>query len=221
MINTLKIKETEERKIYVTTDTHFNHDREFIWGVRGYISNKDHTDSIINDINSLVRPNDILIHNGDFCLNTTREMLDTLLDRINCQNIYYVWGNHNNPLQKIYNEQCSKLLPQTEPDFPITETYPLRYKNLVFVGNYLEAFINGRVYVFCHYPIYVWNGMKDGVIHCCGHSHYNLPFSQADDLTAKVLDVGWDGFKQPYSPKEIVAICEKKGLLKVDHHQKK
>jgi len=222
MINTLKIKETEERKVYITSDTHFNHDREFIWGVRGYLNNQDHTDSIINDINSLVRPNDILIHCGDFCLNTTREMLDVLLDRINCQNIYYIWGNHNNPLQKVYNERCSLLnLGKEEPGVSNTEVYPIRYKNLVFMGNYMEAFINGRAFVFCHYPIYVWNNMKDGVIHCCGHSHYSLPFSQAEDLTAKILDVGWDGFKQPYSPKEIESIAAKKGLLKVDHHQKK
>jgi len=220
MNNTLRIKETEEQKVYVSTDTHLNHDRPFIWESRGYLSSKDHTDSIITDINSIVRPNDILIHCGDFCLNTTEKQFEELLSRILCQNIYYIWGNHNNPLWNIYRREVAKLQNTESLEFGQREVYPFRYRNMVFMGNYIESLINGRCFVFAHYPIYVFNFMKDGAIHCCGHSHYNLPLSQAEDKTSKIIDVGWDGFRQPYSIKEIIAIADTKGTMKVDHHKK-
>lgn len=224
---TVRITETEDRKVYVTSDTHFNHDKPFIWEARGYTSSKHHTDSIIEDINSLVRPNDILIHNGDLCLNTTEEQCNVLLSRINCQNIYMIWGNHNNPLWKIYQREAANFLKglvgndwDVVNPVPNVEVYPLRYRNLMFMGNYMEALINGKCFIFSHYPIYVFNYMKDGAIHCCGHSHYSLPLSQAEDKTAKIIDVGWDGFNQPYTIKELIAIADTKGLMKVDHHQK-
>src|SRR5271155_4208587 len=98
----LKIKQTEEGKVYWTSDLHLNHNRDFVFGARGFKSSQEHTDFIINKINEVVRPNDILMNAGDFCLNTDESGFNSLLARINCQNMYTLWGNHNNPVWKIY-----------------------------------------------------------------------------------------------------------------------
>jgi hypothetical protein len=61
--------------------------------------------------------------------------------------------------------------------------------------------------------------MKDGARMICGHSHYALPFSQADNLDAKILDISWDGFARPLSTEEVVSVMNKKKVFQAgDHH---
>jgi len=106
----LKFKQTDNQKIYWISDTHLNHNKDFVYAARGHSSSREHTDFIINKINEFVRPNDILFHAGDFCLNTDESGLNELLARIQCQNIYLLWGNHPNPLWKIYKKEISQWL---------------------------------------------------------------------------------------------------------------
>lgn len=242
MNKVLKIRQTENQKVYWISDTHLNHNPKWqvpLWEARGFKSSDEHTDGIINKINEIVRPDDILMHAGDFCLNTEESGCNELLARIKCQNIYILWGNHNNPLWKIYQREVSKqfytkgytsrvLNVQTNQyeaggamELPLTdaEIYPFRYKNLVFFGNYLEVVVDGQYFVMAHYPVHVWNHVKDGAKMICGHSHYGLPFSQADNLEAKILDVGWDAYARPLSTKEVLDIMDKKKIFQSgDHH---
>lgn len=229
MNRVLKIRQSEDQRVYVTTDTHLNHDPQWpvpIWESRGYASAKDHTDSIIDTINERVRPNDILFHLGDICLNTTDGQFHELIARIKCQTIYMLWGNHNNPSWKIYRRQVDewfKMITQgyigVEPDL---EVYPFRYKNIVFIGNYLEAVLDGQYFIMEHYPIYVFNHMKDGAKMLCGHSHGGLDFSKPTSTNSKILDVSWDDFKRPLSLAEILEIMNKKNVLvTTDHHRNK
>jgi calcineurin-like phosphoesterase family protein len=231
MNKVLKIRQTDDQKVYWVSDTHLNHNRDFVYEVRGFKSSQEHTDFIINKINEIVRPNDILIHGGDFCLNTDEHGCNELMARIQCQNIYLLWGNHNNPLWKIYKREVSNWFASkveggqmvsdiTDVDFQ-HEIYPFRYKNIVFYGNYLEMVVDGQYFVVAHYPIHVWNYVKDGAKMICGHSHYGLPFSQADNLDAKILDIGWDGYARPLSTKEVLDIMDKKAIFETgDHHKK-
>jgi calcineurin-like phosphoesterase family protein len=236
MNRVLKIRQTEDQRVYVTTDTHLNHDPQWpvpIWESRGYASAKDHTDSIIDTINERVRPNDILFHLGDICLNTTSGQFHELIARIKCQNIYMLWGNHNNPSWKIYQNQVKESLNSFgsetidcgggwPSEFEDIEIYPFRYKNIVFVGNYLEAVLDGQYFVMQHYPIYVFNYMKDGAKMLCGHSHGGLDFSKPTNTNSKILDVSWDDFKKPLSLSEILEIMNKKNVLvTTDHHRNK
>jgi calcineurin-like phosphoesterase family protein len=226
----IRIRETEDRKVYVTTDSHLGHCQgramDFVIRKRGFTNKDDHDNAVIDSYNATARPSDILIHLGDVCLNTDESQLNEYLARIACQNIFVLWGNHNNPLWTIYKRQVNEFLKShSSPDaFNVfdehVEIYPFQYKNVTFMGNYLEAQINGMKFVMCHYPIYVFNEMKHGTKHLCGHSHYSLPLSTENDLTSKILDVGWDGHRKPLSIDEICGIMNKKGLLKVDHHQR-
>jgi len=223
----LRINETEERKVYFISDTHFNHNKDFVYGVRGFKNVTEHNDVIFAKINEIVRPNDILFHLGDFCLNTDEDGFNAQLARINCQNIHYLWGNHNNPLWSIYKREVSNWFAmrtgtevERDEDFQ-HEIYPFNYRNICFMGNYLEATINGHKFVMAHYPIYVYNFIKNGAKHLCGHSHGGLDLSDEHNLNTKTLDVGWDDFGKPLSFDEVLTIMNKKSIfVPSDHHKK-
>lgn len=206
----LNIRDKEDQKIYVTSDLHLGHQRDFVWKARGYNSVQEHDAGVIATLNEVVRPNDILLFLGDLCLNTTHQQLDAYLDSIKCQNIWMLWGNHNNPHEKsVYR----KLVPEGE-------RYPVKYKNLTYYGHYLELILNGQYVVLMHYPILVWNEMKHGAWMLCGHSHYGCPQTTADNLYGKILDVGWDGHSKPWSFEEIATVMDGKRFKAVDaHHQ--
>lgn len=134
-----------------------------------------------------------------------------------------LWGNHNNPLWRVYRGEVDKMfanlaggVDQGNVEY---EVYPFRYKNIVFVGNYLEMSVDGHYFVVSHYPIHVWNYLKDGAKMICGHSHCGLPFSRMDSLDAKILDIGWDGYKKVLTTEDILAIMNKKAIFNAgDHH---
>ena len=156
-------------------------------------------------------------------MNCEESGLNELLARIQCQNIYMLWGNHNNPLWRVYQREVDAWYRQsTKLAIPMgTEIYPFRYKNILFLGNYAEIVVDGHFFVVAHYPVYVWNFLKDGAMMICGHSHYALPFSQAENLEVKVLDVGWDGFARPLSTSEVLHIMDTKAIFKPgDHHER-
>ena len=86
------------------------------------------------------------------------------------------------------------------------------------MGNYQEITVDGQYIVLAHYPISIFNYMKDGAWHLCGHSHYNYDHSTAENKTGKILDVSWDGLKRPYTMNEIRTIMNSKSILALDHH---
>ncbi len=57
--------------MFVSNGILFNHDKAFIYESRGYKNRYEHNDALIAKINEVVRPEDTLIHLGDFCLNIT------------------------------------------------------------------------------------------------------------------------------------------------------
>lgn len=206
----INLYETPEKRVFITSDTHFGHQRDFVWKARGYSSVEEHDAGVIASINTVVRENDILFHLGDFCLNTPFDKFDVLLDSIKCQNIYHLFGNHNNPHEKnVYR----KLVGDKEQ-------YPVKYKNITYYGHYMEAILNGQFVVLCHYPIYIWNEQNNGAWMLCGHSHYGCPFSRKENFDAKILDVGWDGHGQPWSMEEVKKVMATKQFIALDKHHK-
>lgn len=213
----LNLKDSATQKVYVTSDTHFGHQRDFVWKSRGHESYEDHDKNLIDTINSLVRPNDILLHLGDFCLNTPIEKYNDILTNINCQNIYTLWGNHNNPHEKrVYIPGQPKQMVRNIP----VMTYPYEYRNVVFLPHYVELVWNGQFIVMEHYPLLVWNEMMHGAWMLCGHSHYGCPQTVASNPNGKILDVGWDGHKKPLTFEEVSAIMSTKQFVVIDDHHK-
>lgn len=199
---------------WVCSDLHLNHNKEFLYVKRGFNNIEEHNETVLNNINTLVKPDDILFSLGDFCLTTPEDKFEELISRINCKNIYLIWGNHPNPIKKIYYREIEK---QYGPDIDV---YPYRYKNIVFVGYHLECIIQGKYVVLNHFPIEVWENMKDGAYMLCGHSHYSLGRTRKESTDGLTLDCGWEGHNSIYNFNEIVDIMKTKQIRAIDHHVK-
>jgi len=210
------ITESPELKVWFTTDWHLGHQKEFIWKARGYTSAEHHTQSIIDITNQYVREGDILFNLGDLCLNTSMEQLDRYLDQIVCRNVLCLWGNHNNPHEKtVYRPERDKVIG---PGVRFDWIYPVRYKNITYLGHYHEVVVNKQLIILSHYAFQIWNERHNGSWCLCGHSHGSLPTTRPESSYGKILDVGWDLFHKPLSFSEIKDIMDKKPIQKVDHH---
>lgn len=209
----LKLRHSDEHRVWFTSDTHFNHDKEFIYKSRGYSNRYEHNDALINKINELVRVEDTLIHLGDFCLNITMPEFEEILGRINCQNILYIWGNHNSCIRRMYEETLVGEYQRND-----IEVYPYKIGKLTFLGDYKEIIVNGQLMVLHHYPHQIWNQMQKGAWQLSGHSHYSNPSTQVTCTTNKILDVGWDGHGKPLSFPEVQTIMMNKLHVKKDKH---
>ena len=208
----LKLTHNDSHKVFFTSDTHFRHNQSFIFETRGYKNRYEHDDALIAKINDVVRPEDTLIHLGDFCLNITPPEFNEILARINCQNIAYIWGNHNSCIRRHYEDAVA-----TEYGKDI-EVYPYAVGKLTYLGYYKELIVNGHMIVIHHYPHQIWNQMQKGAWQLSGHSHYSNPTTQLDHPDNKILDVGWDGHGKPLSFPEIQKIMMTKNHIKQDKH---
>lgn len=209
-----KIKFLDSQNVYIASDFHLGHKRDFIYKPRGYNDYYTHTNDILLTVNNTIATTDILLYIGDFCLNTSIEECYTYLNRINCQTIYMLWGNHNSRVSEIYTQQLKEQYGVAD-----VEIYPLKYKNVIFVGDYLEVTYKHQDYICCHYPIKSWNNISHGSIMCHGHCHGNIKDHLIEtDVCGKIIDVSWDVFKKPMKLTEIKAICDKKSLYSPDHH---
>ena len=208
----LKLMHNDSHKVFFTSDTHFRHNQSFIFETRGYKNRYEHDDALIAKINEVVRPEDTLIHLGDFCLNITPPEFNEILARINCQNIAYIWGNHNSCIRRYYEDAVA-----TEYDKDI-EVYPYAVGKLTYLGYYKELIVNGHMIVIHHYPIYSWNSMRKGSWCLHGHEHCAVIDHLPDGDGGKILDVGWDYYKSPVSFNEIQKIMHKKQIKSIGHH---
>jgi calcineurin-like phosphoesterase family protein len=208
----MKMKTEENSKVWFSSDFHLGHNKPFVWEKRGHKNVDECTDYIISTLNEKVKPEDKLFFIGDFCLNTKESQFEGYLSRINCQNIYMLWGNHNNPVESVYRRE---VFAKYGEDIKVT---PFRYKNVIFLGDYQELLLDGQILIMMHYPLSVWNFMKEGAFMLCGHSHYSFPATRADAKEGLILDIGWDGNLGPYSFDDIKSVMSKKKIKEVDHH---
>lgn len=215
------ITETEDQKVYFTSDLHLDHEGPRggtpLWVSRGYTSPKDMSRGIIQNINEVVRENDILFNLGDLCLNCSMETLESYLNQIRCKRMYCLLGNHPNPHYKaIYMKLVREILgDRFRPDM---EVFPLEYKNMTYLNHLSEIIVNGQVIILCHYALQVWDKSRSAAWALCGHSHGGLQTTVPTAQYGKILDVGVDVFKRPVSFGEIKKLMDTKPLLSVDHH---
>jgi len=200
-----KITDEEYANLFVTSDTHFGHNQEFIYKSRGYCNVQAMNEDMIQTINNIVGENGTLLHLGDFCLNTSLEQYTSILSSLKIKAIWMVWGNHNNPIQKSYGGTIRQV------EDTIGSVY-IRYLD------YYYTFRKGkRHYVCSHFPFRVWDGMSYGAAHLCGHSHGTLPVSRPEDKTHKILDCGWDVHSKPLTMREIDEIIDSKHINLLHH----
>ena len=88
-------------KIFLTSDTHFGHDREFLWGPRGFTNFQEHDEAVIKNWNETVSPDDIVYHLGDLMLGDNAHGIECV-KRLN-GHIKLIRGNHDTDARwKLY-----------------------------------------------------------------------------------------------------------------------
>ena len=249
----MKITLNKGQKIFFTSDTHFHH-TNICYGVSKWADERtcrmfdtlEEMDSkIVENINSVVGENDILIHLGDWSFGGSDQIWN-FRKQIKCKNIHLILGNHDHHIAG------DKVIPNAHSgdvtiDGPNPNTYgddrdrlfDAHFKELFeSVSNYRMLTVSipqersGKLmaqpknlkhrFVPCHFPIASWHDMNQGVIHLHGHIH--TP-NEHKIGPGKMMDVGIDGsldFK-PYELNEILQLMKGqpiKGLLQheYDHH---
>jgi calcineurin-like phosphoesterase family protein len=218
--------------IYFTSDTHYNHKNlvkgisrwEDKSGCRDFNTKEEMNDLLVENINKVVKPDDVLFHLGDFAFHG-KHFIKEFREKINCKNVHLIYGNHD---PDIYDD------PEIQSIFSS-------------VAFYREISINGQKIMLMHYPLRTWNQWHHGSWmlygHCHGKLQHQIPSQllkqlidekRWDDLYAladgkeveglcpngRSMDVGIDTHPQfrPYSISEIHEIMEKKSFTAADDH---
>lgn len=149
--------------IWLTSDWHFNHDREFIWKARGFSSVQEMNEAIIQRHNALVRPDDDVYVLGDSSLGGgDTQVLATnkaLIERLNGR-LHIIRGNHDTDRRVAMYENCKNVVG------PVLYADMLHYKGYHF---YLS-----------HFPTLTSNLEKESLKQCTcnlfGHTHQTTNF---------------------------------------------
>lgn len=190
--------------IYVTSDLHLNHQRDFIYAARGYETIEEMNKDLIRKYNSVVTDNDEVYILGDLCLGGADSLIDNfkMLSQLNGK-IHIVLGNHcTSTRRKMY-----ETLPQV---VSISYAEMIQYHKYHF---YLS-----------HYPTLTAN-LDDGkplrarTINLCGHSHTKDPFADWEKGCIYHCEVdAHDGF--PVSLDTIIEDMKQRVLEDEDHYAK-
>jgi calcineurin-like phosphoesterase family protein len=206
------IKIEKDRKVWVCSDSHFAH-KNICRGVtewrlpdgsvplsqtRDFNTIEQMNETIVNNINSVVGQDDVLIHLGDWSFSGV-ENIQKFRDRIVCKEIHLILGNHDTHIENN-RDGVQELFTS--------------------VNHYTKLMYKFKTFVLFHYPIASYDGLNKGHIHLHGHVHLptNLRFGKG-----KKMDVGMDGHPTfgVYDMDDIIKIMDKRDIssdMLFDHH---
>ena len=148
--------------IWFTADTHFGHDKEFIWKVRGFNSCEEMNEALVNNWNSVVDNDSLVFCLGDFAWGGFTKWKD-FRDRLN-GHIVLIKGNHDE----------KNLTSTGEKELFDYVTYQMRIR------------IEGRAVYLNHYPFLCYAGIyrepKDQVWALHGHIHLGPNSLEGKDI---------------------------------------
>src|SRR5262245_53035088 len=160
--------------VYFIADTHFGHANIIKYCLRPFLSAEEERQiraargdrqklrdvvisrasvermdqTMLDNINAVVGPDDTLWHLGDFALGDY-EKAEAYRRRIHCKNVHLIWGNHDR------RPAVAPLFGQTHDQVMIRVEEQLLFLN--------------------HYAMRVWDRAHRGAWHLYGHSHGKLP----------------------------------------------
>ncbi len=245
-IKMLKLGVNGSQRVFLTADYHFNHGNIIKYCNRPFKNSQEMDECLIKNTNDLVKPNDVLIFGGDWCFPGREDYLTVFKkyrDRIACNNIYFVYGNHdrrpayNAIIQAFMRLQFMDLNRSAEKiveDLRNLQNFANSIQNIEMLnwfrgcGDLFEFEHQGTQAIFGHYAYRIWNKSHHGCIHCYGHSHFSL----SDDPDSLSMDVGVDAaanyiskdgklYPENYRPlawSDIMNHMDKKNFKPVDHH---
>lgn len=138
--------------IYLTSDWHFNHNKEFIYKERGFNTVEEMNQAIVNNFNDTVTSNDIVYVLGDCILGDNQEGIKWL-KQLNKTTMILVSGNHD------------------------TDARILLYDDIFDCTGFAFRVRSGKYHFYLsHYPTLTANyddgeKMYEKVINLCGHTH--------------------------------------------------
>lgn len=157
-------------KIWFTSDTHYHHGNVVFYAKRPFsspcsckgedeecLSCKGYgvipdvqlmNETMINNWNNVISPEDTIYHIGDFALQCDKKEVTKIAKRLN-GHIHWVWGNHDDKRRNA--------------------------EGFAWQGYYKEINYNGLRFILCHYPFGTWNGCHRGSVNIHGHSHGQYP----------------------------------------------
>ncbi len=157
--------------IWLTSDTHFCHDRDFVWDARGFKNVHEMNEAIIERWNKVVGKDDIVYHLGDVMLMDNIEGLK-LLKSLKGK-IYIAYGNHDTEARVRLYDNCYNVAN-------------------VSMGYRLSE--GKKTLVLTHYPTITANGEDTRTLNLFGHTHQKTNFFKNEDGTERkyMYHVGMD-----------------------------
>jgi len=185
--------------VWFTADTHFGHGNIIKYCQRPFLSPEEfaatrddprskirispetvkrHDNSLLESINSLVAPDDVLWILGDYCWGGLADAM-RYRNRIRCRTVNLVWGNHDqSEIAPAFNDCMDQGMIEVE----------------------------GQPIWLNHYPMRSWDRAFHGSWHFYGHVHGRLEREDAQKPAMLTKDVGVDACDyRPWSFAELKA----------------
>ena len=171
-------------KIFYTSDTHFQHDRIIELSNRPFRDVAEMDDTLIRNWNSVVGPQDIVWHLGDFSLKLgqTERLAWIFHELAGIKRL--ILGNHD---YRRHGEVHPNILalPWDRPP-----------------RDFVETTDGENQVVLCHYALRSWPGEHRGAYHFFGHSHGTLP------AFGRSRDVGVDAPGMDFTPRTFAELAQ-------------
>jgi len=183
---------TEQEQEYLNAGVEFKVGRESVERMDSYL---------IDETNKIVGEEDILWFLGDFCFASKHnyfEIAKSYRNRINCKNIFCLWGNHD-------RQEIASLFSAAQ--------------------DYAEINWQGQIITMFHYALATWNKSHHSSWNLYAHSHGTAE-SWFDKMmpNRRSIDVGVDnaarilGAYRPFSFEEVRNIMKNRSGHSIDHH---
>lgn len=141
--------------IYLTSDLHFNHDRDFIYLPRGFNSIYEMNSAIIKNWNSLVEKDDDVYILGDLMLGDTSLGIKCISQLKG--NLHIILGNHDTDRRiEIYDT--------------LHNVVDIKFADRIRYGKW--------IFYLSHYPVYTSNKNEKPIWCLSGHTHSKEIFQE-------------------------------------------
>ena len=168
---------------YFTSDLHIGHDKEFLWGKRGFSSIYEHDTAIIKRWNSIVTPADTVYILGDLALGGNEKEWNRVLCNLNGWK-KFICGNHDTEKKKVLYQSL----------------YDIDYLGFGYIYKYSK----NKNFYLSHYPTIVGNfdDEKRFLWNLSGHTHNPNKFQYKE---YKIYNVALDAHNcTPISIEQII-----------------
>lgn len=176
--------------IFFTSDTHFMHNKEFLFGPRGFTNTEDMCREIVKRWNETVSPEDEVFHLGDVVLSDIDAGIE-FVKQLNGK-IHLIRGNHDTDTKvERFKNECPNIVS-------IEWATMIRHKKIMFFLSHCPSITKTPED----------GANKQGIINLFGHTHQTHNFFNDNPF---MFHVGMDSHDlRPVSIDEIIEEIKKK-----------